>query len=161
MNGTPTTQSLAGHAFVRGMPPDYVARLADAAVAVSVPAGHRFFDEGGRATKFWLVTAGHVALDLRKPGQANLIVETMGGDDVVGLSWLSPPYEWQFGAVAVEATAAFEMDGAAVIALCDGRPEFGYEVTRRMAAVASRRLHATRIRLLDLYGAPAQNAPAR
>jgi hypothetical protein len=80
---------------------------------------------------------------------------------VVGLSWLSPPYEWQFSAVAVEATGAFEMDAAAVIALCDSRPQLGYQVTRRMAAVASRRLHATRIRLLDLYGAPAQTARSR
>ena len=160
MTGFPATP-LAAHAFVRGMSADHVARLADAAVAVSVPAGHRFFEEGGNATKFWLVTAGHVALDLRKPGHADLIVETLGGGDVVGLSWMSPPYEWQFGAVAVEATAAFELDGRAVISLCEGRPEFGYQITKRMAAVASRRLHATRIRLLDLYGAPAQGAEAR
>jgi CRP/FNR family transcriptional regulator, cyclic AMP receptor protein len=160
MTGTPA-MALADHAFVRGMSPDHVARLADAAAAVSVPAGHRFFEEGGDATRFWLVTAGHVALDLRKPGQADLIVETLGGGDVLGLSWLSPPYEWQFGAVAVEATAAFELDGQAVIALCDSRPEFGYQITRRMAAVASRRLHGTRIRLLDLYGTPAQGAGAR
>jgi CRP/FNR family transcriptional regulator, cyclic AMP receptor protein len=160
MTGTPA-MALADHAFVRGMSPDHVARLADAAAAVSVPAGHRFFEEGGNATRFWLVTAGHVALDLRKPGQADLIVETLGGGDVLGLSWLSPPYEWQFGAVAVEATAAFELDGQAVIALCDSRPEFGYQITRRMAAVASRRLHGTRIRLLDLYGTPAQGAGAR
>jgi CRP/FNR family transcriptional regulator, cyclic AMP receptor protein len=160
MTGSPA-MAFADHAFVRGMPPDHVARLADAAVAVSVPAGHRFFEEGGNATKFWLVTAGHVALDLRKPGQAELIVETLGGGDVVGLSWLSPPYEWQFGAVAVEATAAFELDGREVIALCDSQPEMGYQITRRMAAVASRRLHAARIRLLDLYGEPVQGAQVR
>ena len=160
MTSIPAT-AFADHAFVRGMPSDHVARLAGAAVAVSVPAGHRFFEEGGNATKFWLVTAGHVALDLRKPGQADLIVETLGGGDVLGLSWLSPPYEWQFGAVAVQATAGFEFDGRAVIDLCDSRPELGYQITRRMAAVASRRLHATRIRLLDLYGAPVQGAQAR
>jgi CRP/FNR family transcriptional regulator, cyclic AMP receptor protein len=160
MTGIPA-MALTNHAFVRGMLPAHVALLADAAVAVSVPAGHRFFEEGGNATRFWLVMSGHVALDLRKPGQADLIVETLGGGDVVGLSWLSPPYEWQFGAVAVAATVAFEFDGPAVIALCDSQPELGYQITRRMAAVASRRLHATRIRLLDLYGAPAQGADVR
>jgi CRP/FNR family cyclic AMP-dependent transcriptional regulator len=153
MNGT-AAPVLANHAFLRGMSPDYVIRLADAAVAVCVPAGHRVFEEGGRAAKFWLVTGGRVVLDLHVPGQPNLIIETLGAGDVLGLSWLSPPYEWQFGAEAAEPAAAFEIDGAAVLALCDSRPEFGYQVTRRMAAVAARRLHATRIRMLDLYAAP-------
>lgn len=160
MNGAQPV-ALADHAFLRGMPADYVARLADAAADVTVPAGHRFFEEGGRADKFWLVTTGHVALDLHKPGQANFVVQTLGSDDVVGLSWMSPPYEWQLGAVAVEATTAFEMDGTAVIALCDSRPEFGYQVARRIAAVASQQLHATRIRLLDLYAPPGQSAAVR
>jgi CRP-like cAMP-binding protein len=155
MNGNPAA-ALSNHAFVNGMFPDYVERLADAAVGISVPTGHRFFEEGGRADRFWLVTAGRVALDLHTAQRASLIVETLGPGDVVGLSWLSPPYEWQFGAVAVEPTTAFEFDAAAVIALCDSRPEFGYQIVRRMAAVASRRLHATRVRMLDLYASPSQ-----
>ena len=159
MNGNPAPV-LADHAFVRGMPPDYVERLADAAVEISVPTGHRFFEEGGRADKFWLVTAGHVALDLHTAQRASLIVETLGRGDVLGLSWLSPPHEWQFGAVAVEPTTAFELDATAVIALCDGRPEFGYQIVQRMAAVASRRLHATRVRMLDLYATPSQRQGA-
>ena len=159
MNGDPASM-LSNHAFVRGMSPGYVERLADAAVEIGVPAGYRFFEEGGPADRFWLVTAGHVALDLHTAQRASLIVETLGAGDVLGLSWLSPPCEWQFGAVAVEPTTAFELDAAAVIALCDSRPEFGYQIVRRMAAVASRRLHATRIRVLDLYAAPGQRAGA-
>ena len=121
MSGNPAP-ALSNHAFVHGMFPDYVERLADAAVEISVPTGHRFFEEGGRADRFWLVTAGRVALDLHTAQRASLIVETLGSGDVVGLSWLSPPYDWQFGAVAVEPTTAFEFDAAAVIALCDSRP---------------------------------------
>ncbi len=151
----------AGHPFLRGMRGDDVARLADVAVAVLVPAGHRFFSEGGRAGTFWLVTDGHVALDLRAPGRPNLIVETLGGGDLLGLSWLSAPYQWQFGAEAVEPTAAFELDGVAVRTQCDAHPEFGYQVIRRVTAVAARRLHGARIRMLDLYAAPARSAGTR
>ena len=151
----------ADHAFLRGMSPANVARLAGVAVIVSIRAGQRLFDEGATADKCWLLTTGHVALDLhRQPGQPNLIVETVGGGDVLGFSWLAPPHEWQFGATAVEPTTAFELDGAAVMTLCDSNPELGYQLALRMLAAAVRRLQATRIRLLDLYGAPGQNAQA-
>jgi CRP/FNR family transcriptional regulator, cyclic AMP receptor protein len=161
MNDAVSVPALAGHAFLRGMPADDVARLAGAAALVSMPAGHRLFDEGAPADKCWLLTAGHVALDLHMPGRPNLIVETLGRGDVLGFSWLSPPHEWQFGAETVEPTEAFELDGVTVMALCDRYPELGYQLALRMLAVAVQRLQATRIRLLDLYAAPSQSAEAR
>jgi CRP-like cAMP-binding protein len=144
---------LADHAFLRGMPAEDVARLAETAAEVSVPAGHRFFEEDGEAGRFWLIRNGHVALDLHVPGRRRLIVETVGGGDVIGLSWVSPPRRWQFGAEAVEPTAAFELDAAAVRARCDSYPALGYQITRRLMDVAAARLQATRIRMLDLYSA--------
>jgi len=152
---------LADHPFLRGMSADCVALLGAAAVAVSVPAGRRLFDEGAPADKCWLLTRGNVALDLHMPGQRNLIVETLGSGDVIGFSWLSPPHVWQFGAETVEPTGAFELDGAAVTALCDTHPDLGYQIALRMLAAAVRRLQATRIRLLDLYGMPGQDAGPR
>jgi CRP/FNR family transcriptional regulator, cyclic AMP receptor protein len=145
---------LAGHAFLRGMPPADVALLADAAVAVAIPAGRRLFDEGAPAENCWLLTAGQVALDLPTPGRPNLIVETLGSGDVIGFSWLSPPHQWQFGAQVLEPVTAFELDGPTVQALCDAHPGLGYQLATRMLAAAVRRLQATRIRLLDLYGPP-------
>jgi CRP/FNR family transcriptional regulator, cyclic AMP receptor protein len=145
---------LASHAFLDGMPPSDVALLADVAVAVEVPAGRRLFDEGAPAENCWLLTAGQVALDLPVPGRPNLIVETLGGGDVIGFSWLSPPHEWQFGAQVLESATAFELDGPAVQALCESHPLLGYQLAMRMLATAVRRLQATRIRLLDLYAPP-------
>jgi CRP-like cAMP-binding protein len=161
MTDAAPASALADHAFLRGMPAADVARLARAAVAVSMPAGHRLFDEGAPAEKCWLLTAGQVALDLHMPGRANLIVETLGPGDVLGFSWLSPPHQWQFGAEVVESAEAFELDGATVRTLCDSHPELGYELVLRFLAAAVQRLQATRIRLLDLYAAPSDNAGAR
>jgi CRP/FNR family transcriptional regulator, cyclic AMP receptor protein len=152
---------LTGHAFLRVMSGEHVARLAEAAAEVSVPAGHRFFEEGGEAGQFWLIRTGHVALDLHIPGRARLIVETVGGGGLVGLSWLSPPRQWQFGAEAVQPTAAFVLNGEAVRALCDSYPVLGYQITRQLMDVAATRLHATRIRMLDLYSVSSLPASAR
>jgi len=151
---------LAAHAFLRGLSLDHVARLAAIAAEVSVPAGHRFFEEGGRADRFWLIRTGHVALDMHLPGRPRLIVETLGDGDMIGISWVALPREWQYGAEAIRPTTAFELEAATVIALCDSDPVFGYQLTRRLLAVASRRLHASRVRLMDLYAAPGNHAGA-
>jgi CRP/FNR family cyclic AMP-dependent transcriptional regulator len=150
----PAEPPLASHAFLRGMAPDEVALLAGTAAVVSLPAGHRLFEEGAPAEKWWLLTAGQVALDLHVPGRRRLIVETLGGGDVIGFSWLSPPHQWQFGAQTLQPTTAFELDGPAVQALCDLHPGLGYQLSLRMLAAAVQRLQATRIRLLDLYAVP-------
>ncbi len=160
MNDTPPP-GFTDHAFLRGMPADSVARLATTATAVSFAAGRRLFEEGAPAGACWLLTAGHVALFMHAPGSEDLIVETLGKGDVIGFSWLSPPHEWQFSAETVAATDAFELDGAAVMALCDRHPDLGYQLTLRMLGAAVRRLQATRIRLLDLYGAPGSRARTR
>lgn len=150
---------LAEHAFVRGLPAGDITRLATVASYLSVPAGHRLFEEGGTATRFWLVRTGHLALDLHAAGGERLIVETIGGGGLIGLSWTSSPRQWQYGAEAVAPTDAFELDAAAVTSWCDEDPLFGYRLIRRLLAVAAGRLHASRIRLLDLYGAPGRAAP--
>jgi CRP-like cAMP-binding protein len=147
---------LAAHPFLSGMLEGQVTRLARVATTVDVPPGHRFFEEGGHARRFWLIRDGHVALDLSVPGQPPLIVETLGAGDLMGVSWLSPPHEWQYGAKALEPTSTFQLDGAAVIALCDSDPALGYQFFVRLMSVATRRLHASRIRMLDLYAAPGQ-----
>jgi CRP/FNR family transcriptional regulator, cyclic AMP receptor protein len=148
---------LSGHAFLRGMPGAYVAVLAGACQGTAVRAGQRFFEEGGTADRFWLIVSGHVALDVSAPGRSRLIVETLGRGDLLGLSWLVPPYEWQFGATAVQDTMAFELNAPAVRAACDGDPGLGYELLRRVMPAASSRLQAARIRMLDLYAAAGES----
>jgi CRP/FNR family transcriptional regulator, cyclic AMP receptor protein len=146
---------LGGHPFLRGMPADYVAVLAGACREVRGPAGHRFFEEGDTASRLWLIVDGHAALDVHVPGRSRLIVETLSAGDLLGLSWLVPPYEWQFGAAAITETAAFELDAAVVRAACEEDPGLGYELLRRVMSAASSRLQAARIRMLDLYAASA------
>jgi len=147
--------ALAGHEFLRDMPSSQVARLATVAGLQDVPAGHRFFEEGQRADRFWLLQEGRAMLDLHVPGRGDVIIESLGPGTVLGWSWLFPPYEWRFGASAVEPVRAIVLDAPAVRVMCAGEPSLGYELTSRFSAVMLDRLQNTRLRLLDLYGAPA------
>jgi CRP/FNR family transcriptional regulator, cyclic AMP receptor protein len=149
MTSTPAP-ALAGHQFTHGMPADYVAALSGAARHIKVPARYRLFDEGGTADRFWLIQAGQVALDMHVPGRGLVVIEALGMGDVIGWSWLFPPYQWRLGAVAMRPTQAFEVDGPAVREMCAADAGFGYELTRRFLAVVVNRLQATRSRLIDL-----------
>lgn len=145
---------LAAHPFARGLPPAGIERLAGLASSIQVAAGQRVFDEGAAADRLWLIGSGRIALDLRVPGRELIIVETLGPGDELGLSWLAPTRQWQFGAVAQLPVSAFELASADVLALCEADHELGYELSRRLLRTAISRLQAARIRILDLYAAP-------
>jgi CRP-like cAMP-binding protein len=134
---------------------DHLALLAKAATDVTFPARHRLFEDGGSASHFWLIQSGHVALDLHVPGQGRMKIETIGMGELLGWSWLFPPYRWTFGAVAAGPVEAFELDGRLVRAQCESDPVLGYEVTGRLARVVAKRLQATRIRLITASSLPA------
>jgi CRP/FNR family transcriptional regulator, cyclic AMP receptor protein len=144
----------ARHPFVRGLPAEHIAQLAARADPVEIDAGQRIFDEDGEARGLWLICSGRVALDLQVPGRQRVIVETLGPGDELGLSWLAPIPRWQFGAIAQLDVIAYALTSESVLALCDADHELGYWLTRRLLTTAISRLHAARIRILDLYAAP-------
>jgi len=151
---------LAAHAFAADLTAGQVERLAALAAKAEITAGQRLFEEGGQAVSLWLIRSGQIALDLRVPGRDRLIVETLGPGDELGLSWLMPAAQWQFGAIAQADTAVFRLSSAAVTNLCERDHELGYQLTRRLLTTAISRLQAARIRILDLYAVPAPRAGA-
>jgi CRP/FNR family cyclic AMP-dependent transcriptional regulator len=143
-----TTSALAAHPFLRGMAAGHLDALAPAASDITFPAGYRIFEEGGFASKFWLIQSGHVVLDMDVPGDGRVIIDNAGRGELLGCSWLVPPYRWAFGAVCAGAVEAFEFDASAVRARCAADPVFGYELTGRLIRVIARRLQNTRTRLI-------------
>jgi CRP/FNR family transcriptional regulator, cyclic AMP receptor protein len=140
---------LAAQPFLRGMQPAQLSKLAAMCEHITVPAGRRLFEEGCLADRFWIIDAGQVTVDASVPGHDRVTIETVGRNDVVGLSWMLPPYRWRFGAVATQPTQAFVFDAAAVREACAADPVLGYELSRRFSAVVVRRLQATRARLIE------------
>ncbi|MGH3463271.1 MAG: Crp/Fnr family transcriptional regulator [Kribbellaceae bacterium] len=122
---------------------------------VTYDDGARLFDEGGRADRCWLIRHGRVALDTTIPGQGRVVLQTLGPGDLLGWSWLVPPYRWHFGACAVGTVQATELDAEQLRALADRDPRVGYALARQLLVIMLDRLQATRARLLDLYRSPA------
>ena len=142
---------LSHHDFFAGMDAESRALIAGCARNAVFSDGSFLFREGAPAETFYLIREGAVALEIAAPGGA-LTVQTVGAGEVAGFSWLFGPHRWQFDGRAAGRVHAVELDGACLRAKCDADPRLGYDLMRRFAGLATRRLQATRLQLLDVYG---------
>jgi len=152
MRTTSLVDLLSEHPLFADLDHAYVEQIAACGANVRFAGGEALFAEGGRADHFYLIRHGRVALETAVPGRGAIVVETVSSGEVVGWSWLLPPYRWHFDGRAVEPTAAVRFDGACLRAKLSADPALGYELMRRFAALIVERLQATRVRLLDVYG---------
>ncbi|MFJ3923238.1 cyclic nucleotide-binding domain-containing protein [Streptomyces sp. NPDC090022] len=127
-------------------------RLMALAREVNVREGALLFEEGARAESFWIVRSGTVTLQLPLPGRRRPApIENLGPGELVGWSWLFPPYVCQLTAEAMTLVRAYEFDAEAVRMQMDADPAFGSALGHWVGRVLAHRLQQTRIRLLDLY----------
>lgn len=143
---------LAAHPFFAGLTDEYLDLIAGCGQNVVFEDGTIVFREGDPANHFFVVREGLIRVELTVAERGSLAVATARAGDVLGWSWLFPPYEYSFDAVAMETTHAVSLDGACLRGKCDDDPSLGYELTRRFARLMAQRLEATRLQLLDVYG---------
>jgi CRP/FNR family transcriptional regulator, cyclic AMP receptor protein len=142
---------IAEHPFFEGLESYYIALLTGCASNVRFSAGKYIFKEGEEANQFYLIRAGKVALEVLPPHSKPLTVETLEQGDFLGWSWLVPPYVWSFDARATQETRAIALDGKCLRTACEENHDLGYVVLKRFTQLMVRRLHATRLQLLDIY----------
>lgn len=143
---------LAEHRFLTGMAPEHVHLIVGCASNVRFEAGQYLFREGDQANKFYFIRQGKIAVEIRAPAKGSIVIQTLGEGEVLGWSWLIPPYEWHFDARAVELTRAFALDGKCLRTKCEEDHHLGYELLNRFTDIIEQRLHAMRLQLLDVYG---------
>ncbi len=119
---------------------------------VRFDAGTYIFKEGSDANAFYLIREGLVALEISAPQCKPIILETLGAGDILGWSWLLPPFQWKFNAHASTSLRAIVLDGRCLRAKCEDNHDLGYELLKRFAKIMERRLEAVRYQLLDVYG---------
>lgn len=143
---------IAGHPFCEGLAKEYVALITGCASNVRFAAGDRLFRTGEPADHFYILRHGDVAVEIQESGRGAITIETIHEGDVLGWSWLVPPYRWSFDARALTLVRAIAFDGACLRGKCEENHDLGYEVLKRVTQVVSDRLSAARLQLLDLYG---------
>ena len=141
---------LKEHPFFKDLESKYLDFIVGCASNVRFKAKEVILREEGPADKFYLIREGKVAIYIAKP--RSITIQTIKEDDILGWSWLIPPYRYRFSAQAIEDTRAIALDGKCLRDKCEGSPELGYELLKRLMSVFTQRLEATRIQLLNIYG---------
>lgn len=146
------TELLAEHRLFEGMASEHLELIAGCGSTARFAEGEHLFRDSEPADRFFIIRHGTVALDIYVPQRGAVTVETVQDGQVVGWSWLFPPYRWHFDARSVASTRAIAFDGRCLRGKCDENPEFGYLLMQRFAQVMTERLQASRLQLLDMYG---------
>jgi CRP-like cAMP-binding protein len=143
---------LGDQTFLKGLNPAHLVAIAECAHPVTFASGEYVFHEGDPANHFYIITYGQVSLELHVPGRGSRVIQTVEKDEVLGWSWLFPPYRWHFDGRALTMIRAIDFNGLCLRGKCDADHDLGYALMQRFAQTMMARLQATRLQLLDVYG---------
>ena len=118
---------VAAHPFLVGIGRAHIRLLADCAIRAEFTPDQVIFRKGETANRFYLIEHGKVALESSN-GDEVIRIDEVGSGDLLGWSWIFPPYVWHFDARAVEPTTAIFLYGTILREYCEADPALGYEL---------------------------------
>lgn len=143
---------LREHPFTEGLEDEIVDLIAGCAKNVVFQANEYAFREGERAEFFCLIRHGTVALEMFVPGRGPVSFLTVKSGEILGASWLLPPYRWRYDARAVELTRAIAFECDCLRDKCEADHHVGYEMMKRFIPPLLERLQTARVQSMDVYG---------
>jgi CRP/FNR family transcriptional regulator, cyclic AMP receptor protein len=138
--------ALRRHPFDKDFAAPHIERLASLASEAHFDRDQMIFREGEEFSKFYLIIAGRVALEMATP-EGPLRVQTLSAGDELGWS------------AVLEGQGKY-FEGGELMAACKADPAFGYAFIFRVLEVVSERLSATRLQVLDHFAPAAKRAGA-
>jgi CRP/FNR family transcriptional regulator, cyclic AMP receptor protein len=136
--------TLEAQPFFSGMTERQLELLAKESMPAEFKAGERIFNEGSAANRFYILLEGQVELESPVMEGEAIHIQTLGRSDVLGWSWLFPPYYWHFDARAVTPVKAIFFYATRLRELCEENHDFGYALMTRVSEIVIKRLQAAR-----------------
>jgi CRP-like cAMP-binding protein len=157
----PLSTRVALHPFLAGMNHGQLTLLTDCAVTRHFNTNKVILREAEFANGFYLIETGKVALESEISFGESIPIQIVGAGDLLGWSWMFPPYVWQFTARAIEPTTALFFYAAILREYCEKDHSLGYELLKRISAVMVTRLQAAHSQLLSVYSSrPSREPPS-
>lgn len=142
---------LKEHPFFKDFPPPFISLLTECASNRVYKQGSFITRSGEEAREFYLIREGIVAIELDAGTDHPIVLQTLDNGDILGWSWLLPPYYWHFDTHVQKETHLYVLDGPCIRQKCEKNHSLGYELLKRFAYIMETRLEATRLQLLDIY----------
>lgn len=139
------------HPFLAGMTPTQLALLTDCAIPTHFKEGQTILREKEMANRFYLLETGRIVVEARAAGRQPILIEKLSAGDLLGWSWMFPPYVWHFSARAIEPTNTLFFYGSILREYCERDHSLGFELFKRMSAVMVHRLHLAQQKILALH----------
>lgn len=140
--------------FFEGIKPEWLDTIAGCGKQIHLKPNEHLFHEGDAAEAFYIVRHGEVALEIFAAGRGGLTIQTVRENDIIGWSWIIPPYKSTVDARAKDDVTLICLDGRCLRGKCEENQDLGYDLLKRFSAIFAQRLQATHLRLIDMYGEP-------
>jgi CRP-like cAMP-binding protein len=154
MSKQPIEDYLSSQTFFHELDDRFLKILSNSSAVLEIKKGDALFHQGEYADKFYLLRNGQVSVQVPALVGPTLEIQALSKDQILGWSWLIPPYRWHFQARAVDDSELLEFDGRAILVHCEEDPKFGYELLKRFAGLMSERLDAARQKMMDQWDPP-------
>jgi len=146
-----TDIDLKGFHFFNGMKAEHLKIFSEHMIKENFKVNEYIVKEGEPALKFFLILKGRVSIEMLSPEGKHFSIQTLTTGEIVGWSWMVPPYRSQFSVRALEATEMLMMDGESLKKRSEKDHDFGYELFQRLVNIFTQRLQAARQHLIALY----------
>jgi len=145
-------ETLRGIRFLHGLGPMHLEQIAKIAQVRDLNEGDVVFRQGDAAQYVYLVVDGKVSLEICAAGTGCQQIMTLGPGELLGWSSMLEQLCYTARASVHDKTRLVEINVAQLLAMCNHDPQFGYQLMRQVALALAKRLSATRMQLLNVYG---------
>ena len=144
--------TLVNHPFFADFRRDHIGMLELCANDAHFSAGEWLIRESKLEESFYLIQTGDVAISTFVPAKGSVTYYSLHENELLGWSWLFPPFKSLFDGKAMSDVTAVEFDASAVRRMANHDYEFGYRLVTQFAQIMLERLDLVRRQTLDLYG---------
>lgn len=136
---------IKNHSFFHGWKEEYINHIIEISSLQTFPKNQRIIEEGFFARFFYIIVTGLVEVK-----EMDIVLQMLGPGEVVGWSWLIPPYTWNFSVDTVKDTIAIVIDSEKLKELFLKNKEIECLVYKSMFFVVTNRLRGSRQKIVEL-----------
>jgi CRP/FNR family cyclic AMP-dependent transcriptional regulator len=126
---------LREHRFFDSLSNGYFKTVSSCATTVGFDEKEYVLKAGMPANAFYLIQEGRVSIE-----NDGVTIRVLEPGDVLGWSWLFPPFTWHFDAQAETLVRAIVFDGECIRERCENDHSFGYHIVTLFSQLAIERL---------------------
>ena len=142
---------LASNKLFQNLNPSALASLSQQATSLKISKDEYIFKQNENAEHLYILVDGKVTLYITTTTGTSIPIQTLTQPELLGISWLTPPFMWHFDAIADTDVQLISIKGDYLIDHMSNNHEFGYHFSSQFILILSQRLQATRLQLLDVY----------